>query len=325
MATLKEIAAKVGVSLATVSRVLNLDDTMSVSEETRRQILETSHELGYVPPRLRKRGRTLHKASIGIADWKIVAQGRPNFHISAVEYFSSSMQRELDVSYVRLVEDSDEHVDGILAFGDFSPEEVGSLQRRSYHIVFINSTTDDYQHDQIQIDFNLGMKQMVQYLTDEKHYRHIGYIGGLYDSPTVKIGYHRLNAFRSYLTENGIYDPALIRVGEFTTESGSALMKEMLESGSLPDACLLGNDAVAEGALQVLEQAGIGVPEDLGIVLYNDIETLQPRHASFTCIKMYPDFVWQTAIELLIERILNRRTQTMKIIIPTRLLIGDST
>lgn len=325
MATLKEIATKVGVSLATVSRVLNLDDTMSVGAETRRLIVETAHDMGYVPPKLRRHSKPLQEASIGIADWKIISQGQANSHISALGYLTRSITQELEVRFVQMPEEAQEHVDGIIAFGNFEPQEIDALQRLSYHIVFVNSNKDDYLHDQIIIDFNLGMRQMVEYLADEKHYRKIGYIGGLYDSPTVRIGYHRLRAFEEYLKEKQLYDGAFIRVGDFTCESGYALMKELIDSGNLPDAFLLGNDAVAEGALRAVREAGISVPEDLGIVLYNDIETLQPNHPTYTCIKMYPDFVWQTAIELLVERILNRRTQTMKIIIPTRLLIGDST
>lgn len=325
MATLKEIAAKAGVSLATVSRVLNLDDTMSVGAETRRQILETAHMMGYVPPKLRKQNQALRKATIGIADWKIITQSQSNSHMEALYYLAQTSGKGLKLEFVRMEENSSEHVDGIIAFGNFDPQEIDFLHSRSYHIVFVNSDKDDYQHDQIQIDFNLGMRQMVEYLAEEKHCSRIGYIGGLYESPTVQIGYHRLNALQAYLKEKNIYDDSLIRVGNFTCESGHLLMAEMIEAGNLPDAFLLGNDAVAEGALRAVEEAGIGVPEDLGIVLYNDIETLQPSYPTYTCIKMYPDFVWQTAIELLSERILNRRTQTMKIIIPTRLLIGEST
>lgn len=325
MATIKEIATKAGVSLATVSRVLNLDDTMSVSAETRRLIVETAHEMGYVPPKLRKNSGALHNATIGIADWKIIQRGQSNIHMGTLNYLARSATQELEVNFIRLYENTEEHVDGIIAFGNFEPEEIDALQHLSYHIVFINSNKEDYQHDQIMIDFNLGMRQMVEYLVGEKHCSRIGYIGGLYENKTVKIGYHRLNALTTYLSEKNIFDRELIRVGELTSDSGYTMMKDLIDSGNLPDAFLLGNDAVAEGALHAVEEAGISIPEDLGVVLYNDIETLKPNHPTYTCIKMYPDFVWKTAIELLIERILNRRIQTMKIIIPTRLLIGEST
>lgn len=325
MATLKEIASKAGVSLATVSRVLNLDDTMSVTPETRREILEIAHTIGYVPPKLRKQKQVMKTATIGIADWKIITQGQSDSYIEHLQYLTQSGKMDLQINFIRIKKNFAEQVDGIIAFGDFNAEEIDWLHSCSYHAVFINSNEENYQHDQIQIDFNLGMRQMVEYLLDEKHYSRVGYIGGLFESPAVRIGYHRLNALRTYLKEKSSYDESLICVGEFTRESGYALMAKMIEKGNLPDAFLFGSDAIAEGALRAAEEAGISIPEDLGVVLYNDIEPPRPSHSTYTHIKMYPDFVWQTAIELLSERILNRRTQTMKIIIPTRLLIGDST
>ncbi len=323
MATIKEIAQKANVSLATVSRVVNLDDTMAVSPETRRLILEIAHQLGYVPPKRRKQSAR-GTAVIGIADWKIIQEGEANFRISTLDYLAKTTLQEIDVSFVRLGSIHAEKVDGIIAFGAFSVDEIDFLHTLSYHIVFINSDKEDYQHDQIMIDFNLGMKQLVDYLVKEKHYR-VGYIGGIYQNDNVKIGYHRLEAFIRHLEELDAYKPENVWVGELSSESGYALMKQAIESGSLPEAMLLGNDAVAEGALRAIDEAGLNIPEDIAVVIYNDIETLKPNHPTYTCIKMYPDFVWQTAIELLVERILNRRTQTMKIIIPTRLSLGDST
>lgn len=324
MATLKDIAEKTNVSLATVSRVVNLDDTLAVSPETRRLILETAHQLGYIPPRQR-RHPAAQAVTIGIADWKIIPDGWSNFHIATLSYLAKTINRELDVQFVRMLPGRAEKVDGVLAFGSYSKEEINELESLSYHILFVNAGQDDYDHDQIIIDFRLGMRQMVEYLVKEKHARSVGYVGGLYEHGPVRIGFHRLENFKSNLQEFGVYDPSMIRVGELSRESGFRLMKELLESAKLPEAVLLGNDAVAAGALRAVEEAGLSIPEDLAVVLYNDIETLKPSHPQYTCIKMYPDFVWQTGIELLLERILNRRTQTMKIIIPTRLSLGEST
>lgn len=324
MATIKDIAQRANVSLATVSRVVNLDDTMSVSPETRRLILEIAHELGYVPPKRRK--QTDRKtATIGIADWKIIQEGQPNFRISTLDCLAQTISKELEVSFVRIQSHQTEQVDGIIAFGAFSPAEIDFLHTLSYHIVFVNSDKEDYAHDQIMIDFNLGMQQMVDYLVTEKRYASIGYIGGTYQNDGLRIGFHRLEGLIQSLTQKGAYNPDLFWVGELTDESGYSLMKQAIEAGTLPEALLLGNDAVAEGALRAAAQAGLCIPEDVAVVIYNDIETRGPNHPTYTCIKMYPDFVWQTAIELLIERILNRRTQTMKIIIPTRLSLGEST
>lgn len=324
MATIKEIAEKAKVSMATVSRVLNLDDTMAVSPQTRRQIIEIAHQLGYVPPKQRK-ANGKKSITIGVADWKIIQEGWDNFRLSSLGYMAKTITQEVEVQFVRLASQGGVKVDGIIAFGAFDTTEIDYLHSLSYHIVFINADKEGYQHDQILIDFNLGMQQMVDFLVKEKQCTKVGYIGGFYQKDHIRIGYQRLEAFTRYLKEYNIYKPELIYTGDLSYDSGYRLVKQVLELEELPDALLLGNDAIAEGALAAMEEAGLSIPEDIGVILYNDIETLKPKYPDYTSIKMYPDFVWQTAIELLIERILNRRTQTMKIIIPTRLSLGKST
>lgn len=324
MVTLKEIAKRANVSLATVSRVVNLDDTMAVSPETRRLILEIAHQLGYVPPKRRK-GKNSAPLTIGVADWKIIRESWGNYRLSTLASLAQTIDPSREVGFVRLGAQDTRRVDGIIAFGSFTHDEIDRLHALSFHIVFVNADQDDYDHDQIIIDFQVGMRQLAAYLVEEKHLCAIGYIGGVYDSPEIRIGRHRLAQFEQCLRDRGVFQPELVHVGEMTAESGYRLMQAMLQDGTLPEAVLLGNDAVAEGALRAVEEAGLNVPEDLSVILYNDIETLKPAHPDYTTIKMYPDFVWQTAIELLLERILGRRGQTMKIIIPTRLLLGEST
>ena len=324
MVTLKEIAKRANVSLATVSRVVNLDDTMSVSPETRRLILEIAHQLGYVPPKRRK-SKNSAPLTVGVADWKIIRENWGNYRLSTLTSLAQTSDTSREVSFVHLGAQDTRRVDGIIAFGSFAQEEIDRLHTLSFHIVFVNADQKDYDHDQIIIDFQVGMRQLAAYLTEKKHLRAIGYVGGVYDGPEIRIGYHRLAQFEECLRACGVYQPDLVQVGEMTVESGYRLMQAMLQGGAAPEAVLLGNDAVAEGALRAVEEAGLNVPEDLSVILYNDIETLKPAHPEYTTIKMYPDFVWQTAIELLLGRILGRRSQTMKIIIPTRLLLGEST
>ena len=324
MATIKEIAEKAKVSMATVSRVLNLDDTLAVTPDTRRLIMEIAHHMGYVPPKQRKYN-SKKSITIGVADWKIIQEGWSNFRLSSLGYIVQNITQEYEVNFLQLSSKQTEKVDGIIAFGPFSKEEIDYLHSLSYHIVFVNSDKEGYQHDQIIIDFNQGMQQLVDFLVNEKKYHRIGYLGGLFESNSVRIGYHRLEALTNCLKESDRYLPELIWTGELSYDSGYRLLNTILESSELPEVLLLGNDTIAEGALCALEEAGLSIPEDLAIVIYNDIETLKPKYPDYTSIKMYPDFVWQTAIELLIERILNRRTQTMKIIIPTRLTLGKST
>ena len=70
MATIKEVAKLAGVSLTTVSRVLNRDESLSVTNEVRMRIFRAAHQLSYVPPRLRKEAGEKKKLIIGVADWR---------------------------------------------------------------------------------------------------------------------------------------------------------------------------------------------------------------------------------------------------------------
>ena len=100
MATIKEIAKLAHVSAATVSRVLNQDETLSVTPEVKNQIIKIAHELKYVPPKMRhaKRDRQI---VIGVADWHIVRRDRPDVSITSADNLSGSFAQKADIVCLR--------------------------------------------------------------------------------------------------------------------------------------------------------------------------------------------------------------------------------
>ena len=198
MATIKEIAKLAHVSAATVSRVLNQDETLSVTPEVKNQIIKIAHELKYVPPKMRhaKRDRQI---VIGVADWHIVRRDRPDVSITSADNLSGSFAQKADIVFLRLVYGEVKQVDGIIAFGLFSEVEVDFLRSLSTEILFVNSDKKDYEFDQILMDYEQGLSDMVHYLMDEKEYRSIGYIGGIYEDDMVRIGARRLNGLKQIL------------------------------------------------------------------------------------------------------------------------------
>ena len=138
MATIKEIAKLAHVSAATVSRVLNQDETLSVTPEVKNQIIKIAHELKYVPPKMRhaKRDRQI---VIGVADWHIVRRDRPDVSITSEDILSGSIAQKADIAFLRLIYGEVKQVDGIIAFGLFSEVEVDFLRSLSTEILFVNS------------------------------------------------------------------------------------------------------------------------------------------------------------------------------------------
>ena len=323
MATIKEISQLADVSIATVSRVLNQDDTIVVSLEVRKRIFRIAHQLKYVPPR--KRHAQKEKGIvIGVADWHIIRKDRTNIRLSSLDLIVKSMSGKNDVRFERLDKNTPGQYEGIMAFGVFSEEEMEFLRMQSYAIVFINSDPKDYEYDSIVMDFNKGIHEMLDYLMDRKKYCSVGYIGGLYEEGQVRIGYRRLEGIQAAFKQRGLYEEGNFYIGDISRESGYEQAKRAVESGRLPEAVLLGSEEVAEGALEAFQDAGLRVPKDVAVVIYKDIETLESKWPSYTKVRMFPDIVWQTAIKLLLEQIQEGRKDNMTIYLPTKLEVGDS-
>ena len=315
MATIKDISRRAEVSPATVSRVLNRDDGISVSPEVRNRIFTIAHELNYVPPRLRHHSGT--SFVIGVADWHIIRNGCENTKLSSLECLTKTLNIPGDVSFVRIRMGEAATVDGIIAFGAINEAELSFLQEMSFSIVFINSEKRDYLFDRIVMDYEEGIVQAVHYLV-EQGYDTIGYLGGIFQQDEVTIGSHRLDCFVDILKKNNRWDPALIHVGALSKEGGYHLMMHALQSKTLARAVVLGSDEIAEGALQALHERNIRIPEDVALVLYRDIETLPQGELRYPTIRMYPDFVWETAIKLLMDRILGKRNEAMTVYVPAK-------
>ena len=115
MATIKEIAELAKVSPATVSRVLNQDETLTVTAEVRNQILKIAHELNYIPPKMRHAQNKTH-VTIGVADWHLVRGDRHDIRLASLDHIAATMPQKVDVSFLRITCREDAEVDGILAF-----------------------------------------------------------------------------------------------------------------------------------------------------------------------------------------------------------------
>ena len=324
MATIKEVAETAQVSAATVSRVLNKDDSISVSAEVRMRIFQAAHTLGYVSPRQRRLSAQKKKLVIGVADWRIIRPDRPNVRLSGLACIVQMMTDDYEVSFVRLAFGEPLEVDGVIAFGEFNEKELDFLRSLSFAIVFINSNQYSYEFDQVKVDFDAGQQQMAAYLLDQKRYTGIGYIGGIYEGEGFRIGEHRLAALQRILEARGQYRAETIHLGEISRESGYELARKAYQEGTLAEAMLLGSDEVAEGVLEAFRELGVRVPKDVAVVIYQDLQTLESKWPTGTCLEMFPDYVWENALELLFGRISQRRSQAVTVLVPAHLKIGDT-
>lgn len=323
MATIKEIAALANVSSGTVSRVLNHDESLSVSSEVRTEIIKIAQELKYVPPKMRHTQKS-EQIVIGIADWHIIRSDRSNIRLETLDIIVREMLETTDVRFVRMSYREKVKIDGIIAFGIFSEEELAFLKEQSKAMVFVNSDQINYEYDSIVMDYNQGLRNLLEYLLEQKEYRSIGYIGGIYQKNDIQIGIHRWHALKKLLEERHCYEDRYFCIGEMSKESGFELTGNLLETNDIPEVLILGSDEIAEGAVAAIKAHKLRIPKDVAVVIYRDMDTMQTQYPTFTSLQMLPDLVWITAIKLLKEQILDKRTDNMKIFLPTKLDLGDS-
>lgn len=330
MATLKEIAEKVGVSVATVSRVLNYDATLSVSDETRRRIFEVAQELNYKT--LRERSQQARESfRFGLIHWYSERQEIDDPYYMAIRLGVEKECFDRGIELVKLFKQHGaypiermEALDGIIAVGKFGPKEVEFFAAGAKQIVFVDCSPDEHRFDSVVIDLRQATVTVLDYLLRLGHTK-IGYIGGReYVDGETPIRDEREAAFYEYLYVKGLYDSRYVWIGAFTAEDGYRLMKEAVSGGDLPTAFFIASDSMAIGALRALHEAGIAVPEEAAIVGFNDIPTAAFLHPPLSTVKVYTEFMGETAVELLIERLTTKRAICKKVVVPTELVIRSS-
>ncbi|MCJ7690697.1 MAG: LacI family DNA-binding transcriptional regulator [Clostridiaceae bacterium] len=333
MATLKDIALKAGVSLATVSRVLNYDTNLSVTDDTRKKILEIAEELEYKTVRERNISRNIDKRiKIGIVHWHSEKDeiGDPYYLSIRIGIEKNCSNKNIDLINIfkqdgKYVNYELEKLDGIIAVGKFSFVEIEDFSVYSPHIVFVDSSPNDKKFDSVIVDFKEAVVEVLKYLLDLGH-KEIGYIGGreYIGENNDLIMDEREQTFYDFMRDKLVYNPNFVRTGRYTAYDGYKLMKRILQNEETPTALFIASDTVAIGAIRAIHEADLRVPQDISIVGFNDIATSKYLVPPLTTVKVHTVFMGVTAVNLLLERIVENREIAKKVTIPFEFIIRES-
>lgn len=281
--TLEAVAARAGVSRATVSRVVNGGD--GVRQPLVDRVLVAVDELGYIPNHAARTLVTRRTGAVAV----VIAE--PENRIFSDPFFSQQLRgisRELaahDMQLVLLIvegpDDYDRvarylsggHVDGALAFSLHTDDPLPAITRRagvptvyggrpSWH-----AAPDDRAVPYVDADNRGGARAAVRCLRDLGRMR-IAHIAGPPDQTSAM---DRLHGYQDVLPDA---DTTLVAQGAFTVESGARAMEELLERRPDLDAVFAANDLMASGALRVLREHGIRVPEQVALVGFDDMESV---------------------------------------------------
>lgn len=335
MATLKEIAEVVGVSIATVSRVLNHDDKISVSDTTKMNIFETAEKLNYKTLKNKKEGliKDAKKIKIGIIEMCSITQQLedPYYLLLKKVIEKECFENNLSTISIYIKEGGykfigDEEIDGVIAIGKFNDEDVDLMEKLSKNIIFVDSSPRD-THDSVKINFKSGTLKALEYLWELGH-KNIGYVGSiktLNDKKEKEID-ERYSIYLEYMKKNNAYrEENVLDTNEMTALLGYEKIKGFLKSKKeIPTAFFVGNDTVVTGVLKALSEEGIRVPEDVSIVGFNDIVGARHTTPPLTTVSAHIEYLADAAIDLLLERIDKKREYPKEVLIASRLVVRET-
>jgi LacI family transcriptional regulator len=325
MATIKDIAERVGVSIATVSRVLNYDSKLSVGDETKKKIFEVAEELSY----RKKSTKRTAAYKLAIIHWYTEKEELDDLYYMSIRLGIENRCEALGIQVVKMYKDSprqNEDIHGIIAIGKYNKRQAEELRKQTENIVFVDSSPDEDQYDSVLSDFYKATENVLQRFIENGH-TNIGYIGGRenYDDQTEVIEDPRRIGFEYFLSRKGLFDETKVYMGRFSVEDGYFLMKKAVaeHEDRLPTAFFAANDSIAIGALRALHEEGISVPDQVNIIGVNDISVSKYIYPPLSTVKIYTELMGETAVDLLVERLADRQI-AKKVVIATKLEIRGS-
>lgn len=309
--TIKDIAARLGISHITVSRALR--GFPYVNEELRRRIHETAREMNYRPNALARGLKGMRTQLVGL----IIPDLLNDFYASVATLLQATLSREgyrvllgvsgndpaCELDYLHAMRE--ERVEGVIwAPWSWHPEIVKEYQTVRVPLIQFGRRVSD-QLDAVLPDDERGAEEATKHLMQLGH-RRIGLIVG----PTeLSSGASRLSGFQRALQAGGIaLDDSLIKIGRFDRRWGREAAQELLDLPSPPTAILAASSELLIGALQVLDARRVAVPDRMSLVGFSNPDWYSLWRPPITTMAFSTEEAASLAVDTILDRIRERQS-----------------
>ena len=324
---IQDVAAAAGVSVSTVSRVLNNKDDVSL--ETFERVKAVINKLGYTSS-LAARSMRSHQTNViglimpdvssfySIAVLQGVNRAIAQMDYDLIVYTNGDIRKNAtafqESYYVSLLNGS--ITDGVIVvtpaatrFSTNAPLVAIDPNNESPDCPAIISTNRD------------GALQAMSYLLESGH-RRIGFISGRLELVSAS---RRFQGYKDSLARAGIpFDDTLIQVGDYTTETAVECARALLTLDNPPTAIFASNDMSAMGVYQAAEQLGLRIPDDLSVIGFDNLRESEFLHPALTTIDQFISEMGSIATELVVKLIKGEKLEKKLHKIPTQLVIRES-
>ncbi len=328
-ATIHDVAALAGVSIATVSRVIN--GSSRVSSAIHAKVQNAISALNFVPHTAARVLAAQKTNTIGLILPEVsgfyfspllngIEEAIRNTGYDLLVHSSLSRPENLEQPTLKLGE---HNTDGLLIYtASVSNEELNRLHSHGFPMVLLlQSPPEGLDIPHVTIENKTGAEKIINHLIEVHGHRKIAFLEG---PETEEDSYWRKQGYREALLKHGIrFDPKLVASGYFDTPTAQKSVAEWLVKGLEFDAIFAGDDDSAIGAITALQYTDLRVPEDIAIVGFDDIYVSQYLSPPLTTVSVPIEQAGFTAAQQLIH-LLHHETVDTKIILPTELKIRRS-
>lgn len=341
MATLKDIAERAGVSQGTISRILNEDATLNVSAATRENVCRIAKELNY-----KSVAQRYQKTTDGLK----LSERSGEIRIGIAQMFEMNQLQE-DIYYMRMknvldaecfakgfntvmlfrnaeghfVKNDEQSLDGMIAIGRFSPQEIKDFEKYTSNIVFIDSSPDEMKYHSIIPNYHMAVRLVLQYLYEMGHEK-VAFVGAVHTYNGLKqlTMDPRYYYYKNYMYDRNRFDSDLIIDCEMNSGSSYEVMCCYIEAhGKPPKAMFVSSDATIAGVIKAIQEKGFSVPDDTSIVTYNNTTFSESSNPPVDSIEVYMSEHAKSAVDCLEQLWVGDRLPK-KIVIPCSLITRQS-
>jgi len=330
--TIKDVARKAGVSITTVSNVLN-DRTSSMSASTLHRVLQVVEDMNYRPNPLARGLVTRRTATIGV----ILAEIQTPLFLQALNRIepiarqagysvlmsnASDSAKEYEVLQLLL----EKRVDGLIFLSVsewIEDDHVPELERLNVPTVLVNRAKTYDNLDQINWDDTTGIFEAVEHLIGLGHRR----IAHLCGPEQRRSGQNRLQGYKAALERHGIpCRPEYICPGDYTdtTDIWRASTCRLLELSPRPTAIVASDGTVAATVIKTIQRAGLRVPRDVAVVGVDDQHFGTYLNPALTTVRLPVLEAGRRAVQMVLDQIAGVRTESQHVLLPCSLIVRES-
>lgn len=319
--TIYDVAREAGVSMATVSRVVN--NNPNVKPQTRKKVFEAIERLGYRPNAVARGLASKKTTTVGVVIPDIsnsifaeVARGIEDianmYHYNII-LCNADKKKDKEIRVINTL--LEKQVDGLLFMGGTVTEDhVQAFKTATVPIVLCGTTDDKDQIPSVDIDHEAAAFDAVSLLIGQGH-RKIGMIGGTLQDPAN--GYARYQGYKKALEKAGIaVSDDMVRVGNYRYESGHEMMKYFLGLSDRPTAIFAATDEMAIGAIHAVQDEGLKVPEQISVISVDNIRMASMVRPQLTTVAQPMYDIGAVSMRLLTKLMNKENVEMSKVVLP---------